>query len=229
MNANSRITTETEMWMHAAELCHPLTIRYPDGELIYQEESYAAGIYLVSTGLVSESYSLQYAPAQDSITEIIGRGEPIGLEVLSERLRDLHVASARAIVETELLFFERSAFTALINKEAQFKDYFLNHLIQRLYSLKRAASCCGTSPSVRIAQIIAECATKTGYDSSERQRSLPYRQMRAALSRLIGISALKVDRIMARLPGVSIKDETILVSLDALRYRLSTGTEDKKD
>ena len=230
MNANPGATTETEMWKRAVETCQPLTIRYPGGELIYQGESYAAGVYLISSGLVSEGCSPQHTSAEESLAEILGPGELIGIEVLCESLGNLHMASARAIIETELLFFERSRFAALIDKETKLKDYCLTRLTQRLYSLKRVASCSGSSVSFRMAQILAECAGKTGYDGSETQRRLPYRQMRAALSRLMGISALRVDRVMARLPEASIDNETILVSLDALRHRLSsTGAEDKKD
>ena len=84
-----------------------LHVRYGEGELIAQEGSYAAGVYVVETGLVSIG---KYASKgwQKRCLRFLAPGEWFGLEPAFLGREPINAQFAKAIVPSTLLFFERS-------------------------------------------------------------------------------------------------------------------------
>jgi len=88
-----------------------LQIRYEQDELIAQEGSYASGIYIVRNGLVSiGKYSSRGWDRRR--LRFLAVGEMFGLEAIFLERDPINVQFAKAIVESTLVFFERSNILA---------------------------------------------------------------------------------------------------------------------
>ena len=88
-----------------------IRVRFNEGELIAQEGSYAAGIYVVESGLVSIG---KYASKgwQKRCLRFLAPGEWFGLEPVFLEREPINAQFAKAIVETTLIFFERGNILA---------------------------------------------------------------------------------------------------------------------
>ena len=84
-----------------------LQVHYDEGELIAQEGSYAAGIYIVQSGLVAIG---KYASKgwEKRVLRFLSAGELFGLEAVFLERDPINVQYAKALVESSLVFFERS-------------------------------------------------------------------------------------------------------------------------
>ena len=84
-----------------------LHVRYDEGELIAQEGSYAAGIYVVESGLLSiGKYSSK--GWQRRCLRFLAPGEWYGLEPVFLGREPVNAQFAKAIVKSTLVFFERT-------------------------------------------------------------------------------------------------------------------------
>jgi len=88
-----------------------LAIKYDKGELIAQEGSYAAGVYIVQSGLVSIG---KYASKgwEKRTLRFLAAGEMFGLETVFLEREPVNVQFAKALTESSLVFFERSNILA---------------------------------------------------------------------------------------------------------------------
>ncbi len=88
-----------------------LQVRYDEGELIAQEGSYAAGIYVVESGLVSIG---KYASKgwQKRCLRFLAPGEWFGLESVFLERNPINAQFAKAVVKSTLIFFERTNILA---------------------------------------------------------------------------------------------------------------------
>lgn len=88
-----------------------LRVRYDEGELIAQEGSYAAGIYVVESGLICIG---KYASKgwQKRSLRFLASGEMYGLEPVFLGREPINAQFAKAIVRSTLLFCERSNIVA---------------------------------------------------------------------------------------------------------------------
>lgn len=88
-----------------------LHVRYDEGELIAQEGSYAAGVYVVESGLISIG---KYASKgwQKRCLRFLAPGEWFGLEPAFLGREAINAQFAKAIVPSTLLFVERSNILA---------------------------------------------------------------------------------------------------------------------
>jgi len=82
-------------------------VRYDEEDLIAQEGSYAAGIYVVESGLVSIG---KYGSKgwQKRCLRFLASGEWFGLEPVFLGREPINAQFAKAVVKSTLLFFERS-------------------------------------------------------------------------------------------------------------------------
>jgi CRP-like cAMP-binding protein len=88
-----------------------LEIRFEDGELIAQEGSYAAGVYVVRDGLVSIGKYASHGWNKRYL-RFLSVGEMFGLEAVFLGREPVNVQFAKAVVESTLVFFERSNILA---------------------------------------------------------------------------------------------------------------------
>jgi CRP-like cAMP-binding protein len=88
-----------------------LQVHYDEGELIAQEGSYAAGIYVVQSGLLRIG---KYASKgwEKRCLRFLAVGEMFGLETVFLEREPINVQFAKAIVESTLVFFERTNILA---------------------------------------------------------------------------------------------------------------------
>jgi len=84
-----------------------LEVNYDEGELIAQEGSHASGVHIVRSGLVSIG---KYASRgwEKRYLRFLSVGEMFGLEAVFLGREPINVQFAKAVVESRLLFFERS-------------------------------------------------------------------------------------------------------------------------
>ena len=84
-----------------------LEVTYDEDELIAQEGSYASGIYVVQSGLVSIG---KYASKgwEKRTLRFLAVKEMFGLEAVFLEREPINVQYAKALVESSLIFFERS-------------------------------------------------------------------------------------------------------------------------
>jgi len=81
-------------------------VQYSEGELIVQEGSYAAGVYIIRTGLLSVG---KYASKgkDKRVLRFLGPGEMFGAEAVFLEREPINVRYAEALTDSTLLFFER--------------------------------------------------------------------------------------------------------------------------
>ena len=99
-----------------------LKTQYDEGELIAQEGSYASGIYIVKTGLVSiGKYSSKGRDKR--CLRFLAVGEMFGLEAVFLEREPINVQFAKTLIDSTLVFFERSNILAFSKDHPRiFKD-----------------------------------------------------------------------------------------------------------
>ncbi len=98
------------------------------GDIIFTESQDGIGFYVVAAGMV-KIFKVS-AEGKEQILHIFGPGEPFGeVAVFSNRA---YPANAAAITETDVLFFPKAAFVALISKHPSLSLNMLAVLSMRL-------------------------------------------------------------------------------------------------
>lgn len=197
-------------WKQLIDGYAPLHVRYPEGELIYQAGAYAAGMYLITKGFVTEQCTVQNKDPHLPTSEILGPGELIGLAILLQGPDELHVSRARAITETELCFFEKESFFKMAEEQTIVKDYCIDCLAQRLYRIKRQSyPRHHKAHAEQMYQLLLELGQRHGEYSEKGLILLPTEITEAVLAQLLGISNTKLSRIIASVTWVSLLGERL--------------------
>ncbi len=216
-NTRQKRMTEQVDWDRIRETYSPLHVRYPQCELIYQAGTYAAGSYLIADGLVSDQCTSTSTRLQRLPLEILGPGNLVGLEILLDPPSDLHLSSARAVTETNLLFFKRELFLEILGEEDEVRRYCMQGLAKRFYFLKQQPACSGrASIEERMCDLLLKLANACGQRTEDGNTLLPSKVTPMILARLIGLSTAKTLRIITSLPGVSSSETLINLSPEAL-------------
>ena len=209
-------------WGIANESSASLHIRYPPGELIYQAETYAAGIYIIVCGLVSDHHAMQSGGHRSPVLEILGPGDLIGLDTLLERPANLHLTSARAITEVALRFFERDVFQQILCDQPAVCRRYLDYLNYRFHALKKSTSPAIVSSSeARLCSLLLRLAQRFGEPHESGSTLLPTGISTERLPELLGISRRRVRNILACLPEVRQAGERLIISVEALQRWLA--------
>ena len=217
----SEAACDTE-WGIASGSCASLHIRYLPGELIYQAETYAAGIHLIVCGLVSDHHAMQSGGHRSPVLEILGPGDLIGLDTLLERPANLHLTSARAMTEVALRFFERDVFQQILRDQPAVCQRYLDYLNYRFHALKKS-----TSPPIvasiegRLCSLLLHLAQRFGELHESGSVLLPSGISTERLPELLGISRRRVRTVLAYLPEVRRAGERLIVSVEALQRELA--------
>ncbi len=99
-----------------------LRTHYGENELIAQEGSYASGIYIVESGLLSIGKYSSRGRSKRCL-RFLAVGEMFGLEAVFLEREAIHVQFAKTLVESTLIFFERSNILAYSKDHPRlFKD-----------------------------------------------------------------------------------------------------------
>jgi len=174
-----------------------LPVHYDEGELIAQEGSYAAGVYIVQSGLVSIG---KYASKgwEKRMLRFLAVGEMFGLEAVFLKREPINVQFAKAIVESSLVFFERSNILAFSKEHPHlFADlcrWLSREVIMLEFKLTREAI---ESIDRNLALLLIALAYKYGEkDKAGTVLDLPI--SRQTIAEMLGVSIETLMRVLKR-------------------------------
>ena len=174
-----------------------LPVHYDEGELIAQEGSYAAGVYIVQSGLVSIG---KYASKgwEKRVLRFLAIGEMFGLEAVFLKREPINVQFAKALVESTLVFFERSNILAFSKEHPRlFADlcrWLSREVIMLEFKLTRAAV---ESIDRNLALLLIALAHKYGEKDKDRiVLDLPI--SRQTIAEMLGVSIETLMRVLKR-------------------------------
>ena len=101
-----------------------LVVDHHQGDLIFQDGAFAAGVYLVSEGLVMEG---RYAPDEPRAVALAGPGDLLGLEAWGSATPPRYEGFARALTATTLLFATSDAWARALDRPP-FRELVLSAL-----------------------------------------------------------------------------------------------------
>jgi len=177
----------------------PFRVRYARNELVCHEGSYAAGVYIIESGLVSES-NLDPRGATAKPYAILGPGELIGLEILVPGDNELHRTSCRALVDTELSFLERDRFLSALEIDDPLRRFVLESISRRLFALAASVRRGSVPPDERLCALLLDLTVTHGRTSARGDAVLPPPINRRLISELAGLSASQFRRAWDTLP-----------------------------
>jgi len=199
----------------------PLHVRYAHGELICLAGSYAAGLYLVIRGVVAESPWVDAGATR--VSEIVGPGDAIGLEILLPGHDGIHSVSSRAVTDVELLFLERKVFEAAIEEDPGVRWFAIRHMAERLARLQQAVLRTRMAAEHRLTLLLLDLGGKCGRRISGGRTALPPEIDSRALGDLLCVSARRIRRARVSVPTLDVDGREIVFSMDELRTTLASG------
>ncbi len=202
-----------------------LPVHYDEGELIAQEGSYAAGVYIVQSGLVSIG---KYASKgwEKRMLRFLAIGEMFGLEAVFLKREPINVQFAKALVESTLLFFERSNILAFSKGHPRmFADlcrWLSREVIMLEFKLTRAAV---ESTDRNLALLLIALAHKYGEkDKAGIVLDLPI--SRQTIAEMLGVSIETLMRVLKRFRERNLittsQSLITIVDMDTLKERART-------
>lgn len=174
-----------------------LPVHYDEGELIAQEGSYAAGVYIVQSGLVSIG---KYASKgwEKRMLRFLAVGEIFGLEAVFLEREPINVQFAKAILESSLIFFERSNLLAFSKEHpSMFADlcrWLCREVIMLEFKLTRETV---ESIDRNLALLLIALTNKYG-KKDEMPPVLDLPVSRQTLAEMIGVSIETLMRALKR-------------------------------
>jgi len=202
----------------------PLHIRYARGELMVQSGTYAAGIALIVSGIVQESYASDHDGDHEA-TEILGPGDLIGFEVLLDGPHALHQTTARALTSVRLAFLERSTLQRALCEDSAIRNYVLMRLSTRVLSLKASLARAHAPLGSRLLWLLLELGKKSGQEISGDRMTLPPEIDRRVIADLLDVSTRRLSRIWKDLVVCGKQGKTPQIALSRLRTGASGATE----
>lgn len=174
-----------------------LCVYYDENELIAQEGSYASGVYIVQSGLVSiGKYSSK--GWEKRVLRFLGVGEMFGLESVFLEREPINVQFAKALVESTLIFFERSNILAFSKQHptifADLCRWLSREVIMLEYKLTREAV---ESIDRNLALLLLALANKYG-EPRDVGIELDLPISRQTMAEILGISIETLMRALKR-------------------------------
>jgi CRP/FNR family transcriptional regulator len=173
-----------------------LPIRYREDELIFQEGAYAAGIYIVSQGLVQCG---RHAGGRRHILKLVGPGEMIGLESLFMEGQPTRLGYAKALTDTVVAFIERDLILELFPKEPSLALNLCRRLTREVLFLeyKLTRSVCRTIEE-NVALLLLSLGRKYGI-KEEGGLYIGVELKRSTMADILGISLESLMRVLRKL------------------------------
>lgn len=202
MNTTSQQTTDLLRDLEDVFNQHdPFRVRYEPNELICQAGSYAAGVYLVTTGIVRETYVDTLTEHGEVWIALLGSGELIGSEFLVPDDDRLHRTSCRAVSAASLLFLERRVFETAVEKHEVLRRFLFAHLVERSFNLVRALWRLQVGPEERVCSLLLDLA-RLGEQTQDGKITMPEAIDLRLLAGLLRLSPWQTKRAYESLAGV---------------------------
>jgi len=204
-----------------------LQVHYDEDELIAQEGSYASGVYVVKSGLVSIG---KYASKgwEKRVLRFLAVGEIFGAEAVFLEREPINAEFAKAIVESSLVFFERSNILAFSKKHpylfADLCRWLSREVIMLEFKLTREAV---ESMDRNLALLLMALANKYGEKTSEGiLLDLPI--SRQTMAEMLGISIETLMRALKRFRERNLittaQSHITIIDLESLKERARTSS-----
>jgi CRP-like cAMP-binding protein len=174
-----------------------LLVHHEEGDLIAQEGAYAAGVFIVHTGLVSIG---KYASRgwEKRCLRFLAVGEMFGLEAAFLEREPINVEYAKALVDSTLVFFERSNLLAFGKQHPRlFADvcrWLAREVIMLEFKLTREAV---ESMDRNLALLLIALGNKYG-ETRDRGAVLNLPISRQTLAEMLGVSVETLMRGLKR-------------------------------
>lgn len=174
-----------------------LEVHFDEDELIAQEGSYASGVYVVQNGLVSIG---KYASKgwEKRCLRFLAVGEMFGLEVVFLEREPINVQFAKAVVESSLVFFERSNILAFSKDHprlfADLSRWLAREVIMLEFKLTREAV---ESMDRNLALLLIALANKYG-ESQDGGIAIDVPIPRQTMAEMLGVSIETLMRCLKR-------------------------------
>ena len=174
-----------------------LAVRFSEGELVAQEGSYASGIYVIRSGLVSIGKHASHG-REKRVLRFLAAGEMFGLEAVFLEREPVNVQFAKTLVESDLIFVERSNILGFSKDHPRlFADlcrWLAREVIMLEFKLAREAV---ESMDRNLALLLIALANKYGRKHAEGMAvDLPV--SRQTLGEMLGVSVESVMRGLKR-------------------------------
>ncbi len=201
-----------------------LRVSFEEGELIAQEGSYASGVYIVDSGLVSiGKYSSR--GWEKRCLRFLAPGEIFGLEAVLLEREPVNVQFCKAIVGSTLIFFEHSNFLAFVKRHPQIlmdlSRWLAREVIMLEFKLTREAT---EATDRNLALFLIALAHKYGSVTPEDEGlevNLPL--SRQTMAELLGLSVETLMRTLKRFRELGLittsKNSFRVLNLDGLEER----------
>jgi len=204
-----------------------LQVHYDEDELIAQEGSYASGVYVVKSGLVSIG---KYASKgwEKRVLRFLAVGEMFGVEPVFLEREPINAEFAKAIVESSLVFFERSNILAFSKQHPRlFADlcrWLSREVIMLEFKLTREAV---ESMDRNLALLLMALANKYGEKSAEGiVLDLPI--SRQTMAEMLGISIETLMRALKRFRERNLiatsQSQITIIDFESLKERARTSS-----
>jgi len=173
-----------------------LPIRYEEGDLIFQAGAYAAGIYIVSQGLIQYG---RWAGGRRHILKLVGPGEMIGLEALFMEGQPTRLGYAKALTDAVVAFIERDLILELFQREPPLALNLCRRLTREVLFLeyKLTRSVCRTIEE-NVALLLLSLARKYGI-KEEKGLYIGVELKRSTMADILGISLESLMRVLRKL------------------------------
>ena len=192
----------------------PLRIRYARGELIAQHGTYAAGLSLITSGLVVETYVSGDAC---EATGFAGPGDLLSTEVLLEQPHVLHQTTIRALTDVSISFLERGTLRAALNEDAKLRGLILSGLSEQLLSVKRGQARAHAPLEARLLWLLQELGAKAGSNGGSERIRVPSEIDRRVLAEILGVSGRRLSRLWGELDAMPAAGGTVRLNLTRIR------------
>jgi len=193
-----------------------LSVRYATNELICQAGSYAAGIYLVTAGIVHESYVGPMCEQPEVSTGLLGEPALLGCELLLPAGdTQLHSVSYRALTEVSLLFLEQSMFESAVEEDMLLRRFLTMHLVRHTQDLLRALWRSQLGAEGRLRELLKDL-TPLAHPAAHKQLELPAEIDVRQLASLAHVSPRKTKQLCQTIPGLEWSGEQFRLDWDKL-------------
>ncbi|MFQ5794127.1 MAG: Crp/Fnr family transcriptional regulator [Candidatus Bipolaricaulia bacterium] len=190
-----------------------LFIEYKKGELIFQEGSFASGVYIICSGQVKYGkYSANRK--KNRLLKIINHGGILGMEELFEPIP--RIGYARALKDTQVAFIERSHFVKFIGKHPAMLLRICKELSRELmiFEFKLVEASYETLEK-NISRLLLSLAARYGVQKKS-GLYIEAELSRTDLAQMLGISLETAIHMLARLKnkGLIASDKHRIIIID---------------
>ncbi len=190
-----------------------IPVKYPKGDLIFQEGALSDGIYFVCSGLVVYGKKLNGNTDRKRIFKLMGPGDILGEETLFCSNPESRFGYARSIVRTDLLFLERSSLLDFLEDRPRLFRDFCRNVTLGLQELEKKLLHEGfLNTDRRLANLLVKVEGKLGKGEENSEGCIKLR--RKTLAEILGVSKGSITKSLKKLERkklVSLKEEKICV------------------